>query len=296
MWNSCLCCWSDTPQEPALYSLLADAARQAAVVFVAVGTPLSGDGRTDISVLEAVCSDLVNHVGGSRLVVVKSTVPVGTNRRIRRLLHKNLPLCRTTFPGTNAIPAPDQARVPARVLVTKPVSAELIKQAANAFLATKISFINAIAHVCEAHGADVDEVAEGIGSDQRIGAEFLRPGIGYGGSCFPKDLRAFCTAARDSDFDFRLLEEVGRINEEQRQRFVRKVRHVLRNLKGKKLAVSGLAFKGGTDDVRESPAIAIVRSLLKEGCENRGTRSRRPGSGPRRVYGGLQNLLRGERL
>lgn len=295
---------------------LADAARQAAVVFVAVGTPLSGDGRADISVLEAVCSDLVNHVGGSKLVVVKSTVPVGTNRRIRRLLHKNasveLPFELVSNPeflregtavtdflypdrivlgcerlrtadllqqvyqplidgsyllNTNAIPAPDQARVPARVLVTKPVSAELIKQAANAFLATKISFINAIAHVCEAHGADVDEVAEGIGSDQRIGAEFLRPGIGYGGSCFPKDLRAFCTVARDGDYDFRLLEEVGRINEEQRRRFVRKVRHVLRNLKGKKLAVLGLAFKGGTDDVRESPAIAIVRSLLKEGCE-----------------------------
>jgi UDPglucose 6-dehydrogenase len=166
----------------------------------------------------------------------------------------------------NAIPRPTSRPFRARMIRTSAKSAELIKHASNAFLAMKISFINAVASVCEAVGADVEQVCEGLGSDSRIGRRFLRPGIGYGGSCFPKDLLAFRSVARENGCNFGLLDEVARINEEQRHRFLRKIKKVLKPLKNKKLAVLGLAFKNGTDDVRESPAIAIVRELLSEGC------------------------------
>jgi len=164
------------------------------------------------------------------------------------------------------VPAPGEARIPPPFIVTGTKSAELIKHASNAFLALKISFINAVANICEAVGADIREVREGIGSDSRIGPRFLNPGIGYGGSCFPKDLKGFQAVAREVGYDFRLLEEVMSINEQQRQRFLRKVRNALWTLKGKRVAVLGLAFKGGTDDIRESPAIALVDTLLSEGC------------------------------
>jgi UDPglucose 6-dehydrogenase len=250
------------------------------------------------------------------LVVVKSTVPVGTNKWIARVLQRYgaqpscfrvasnpeflregsavtdflypdrivlgcncarssdlltrayQPLLDGSYAGSSsAIPAPDGVRMPARLVMTDSASAELIKHASNAFLATKISFINAIANICEANGANVEDVVEGLGSDQRIGQKFLRPGIGYGGSCFPKDLKALRAVARESGYDFRLLEEVIQINENQRAHFVRKVRQALWTLKGKRLGVLGLSFKGGTDDVRESPAIAIIHRLLKEGCQ-----------------------------
>jgi UDPglucose 6-dehydrogenase len=171
------------------------------------------------------------------------------------------------YSRTDAIPAPNSVRGPARLIATTAKSAELIKYASNAFLAMKISFINAVATLCESVGADVDQVRDGIGSDSRIGTRFLNPGLGYGGSCFPKDLSAYRAVARECGYDFRLLEEVMRINNEQRERFLRKVRNVLWTLKGKKLGVLGLAFKGGTDDVRESPAIAVVKSLMDEGCK-----------------------------
>jgi UDPglucose 6-dehydrogenase len=166
-----------------------------------------------------------------------------------------------------AIPTPDNARVPPPLIRTSAKSAELIKHASNAFLAMKISFVNAVASLCETVGANIEQVVEGIGADSRIGPRFLNPGIGYGGSCFPKDLLAFHSVARDCGYDFRLLQEVMCINEEQRARFLRKVRKALWTLKRKRLAVLGLAFKGGTDDVRESPAIALVKSLLREGAE-----------------------------
>lgn len=165
------------------------------------------------------------------------------------------------------IPQPDNARIPPPLIVTSAKSAEMIKHASNAFLAMKISFINAVAAICESVGADVEQVCQGVRSDSRIGERFLSPGIGYGGSCFPKDLSAFRTVARESGCDFRLLEEVIRINNEQRERFLNKIRKALWTLRGKHLAVLGLAFKGGTDDVRESPAIALIQTLLKEGCE-----------------------------
>jgi UDPglucose 6-dehydrogenase len=167
----------------------------------------------------------------------------------------------------NAIPGPDRAQIPPPLIVTSAKSAELIKHASNAFLAMKISFINAVASICESVGANVQQVCQGIGTDSRIGPRFLNPGIGYGGSCFPKDLMAFRAVARECGYEFRLLDEVMRINEDQRQRFLRKVRTALWTLRGKRLGVLGLAFKGGTDDIRESPAMMLVQSLLQEGCQ-----------------------------
>jgi UDPglucose 6-dehydrogenase len=167
----------------------------------------------------------------------------------------------------DAIPRPDRAQIPPPLIVTSAKSAELIKHASNAFLAMKISFINAVASICESVGANVEQVCRGIGTDSRIGPRFLNPGVGYGGSCFPKDLMAFRAVARECGYDFRLLDEVMRINEEQRHRFIRKVRSALWTLRGKKIAVLGLAFKGGTDDIRESPAILLINSLLQEGCQ-----------------------------
>ncbi len=161
---------------------------------------------------------------------------------------------------------PVGAQKPARLIVTSAKSAELIKHASNAFLAMKISFINAVANVCEAVDADIEEVALGIGTDTRIGRRFLRAGIGYGGSCFPKDVAAFQSVTRECGYEFGLLDHVVQINEEQRQRFLRKVRSALWTLRGKRLGVLGLAYKGGTDDIRESPALEIVRALLAEQC------------------------------
>jgi len=171
----------------------------------------------------------------------------------------------TYYERADAIPQPDRTSIPAPIIVTSTKSAELIKHASNAFLAMKISFINAVASVCESVGANVNQVEHGVGTDSRIGPRFLNPGIGYGGSCFPKDVMAFRAVARESGYDFRLLDEVMRINEEQRQRFLRKIRSALWTLRGKTLGVLGLAFKGGTDDIRESPAIFLVQALLQEG-------------------------------
>jgi UDPglucose 6-dehydrogenase len=163
-------------------------------------------------------------------------------------------------------PLPPSEVRQAKLIITTAKSAELIKYASNAFLAMKISFINAVATICDFVGADIDEVREGIGSDGRIGHKFLSPGIGYGGSCFPKDLSAYRAVARECGYDFRLLEEVMEINDQQRERFLRKVQNALWTLKGKRLGVLGLAFKGGTDDVRESPAVAITASLIQKGA------------------------------
>src|ERR1700723_1429104 len=164
----------------------------------------------------------------------------------------------------DAIPGPWDA--PARLIVTSVKSAELIKHASNAFLAMKISFINSVANVCESVGADIRQVCEGVGADTRIGPKFLVPGIGYGGSCFPKDVLAFRSVARAVGYDFDLLSAVMSVNEDQKERFMEKVRKALWTLRGKRLAVLGLAFKGGTDDVRDSPALGIVRRLAEEGA------------------------------
>lgn len=170
------------------------------------------------------------------------------------------------YQSADAVPGSRTASAPPPILQTSTKAAELIKHASNAFLAMKISFINAVANVCEAVGADIEQVAQGIGSDERIGPKFLQAGIGYGGSCFPKDVAAFRYVAEQIGVDFSLLSEVEKINAEQKMRFFRKVRSALWTFRGKKLAVLGLAFKGGTDDLRESPAIDLVRLFLKEGC------------------------------
>jgi UDPglucose 6-dehydrogenase len=166
----------------------------------------------------------------------------------------------------NIIPGAFSATEPPPLLLTSTKSAEIIKHASNAFLALKISFINAVSNLCEAADANVEQVARGMGLDSRIGPRFLRPGIGYGGSCFPKDVAAFRSVAEQMGVDFSLLTEVEKINVHQKKRFLAKVRSALWTLRGKKLAVLGLAFKGETDDIRESPAIDLVEMLLAEGC------------------------------
>ena len=295
---------------------MAMAVRSSSVVFIAVGTPPSDTGEADLSWLEAVCHDIARQIDSFKVLVIKSTVPVGTSRWIRKILVRYgappgsfevgsnpeflregkgvtdflypdriivgsdndrctdilgqlyKPLTEGSYARLKgAIPIPDSAILPTNLIVTATNSAEMIKHAANAFLAMKVSFINAVAGICEPASADIEEVCEGLGADQRIGKRFMRPGIGYGGSCFPKDLAALRAVSRDFGYDFRLLEEVMRINEEQRSFFLRKVRSALWTLKGKRLAVLGLAFKCGTDDIRDSPAIAVIRMLMKECCE-----------------------------
>ena len=295
---------------------IAEAVKQSAVVFIAVGTPAAENGETDMSFVESVAREIAGAMDEYKVIVEKSTVPVYTNEWVRHVMSLNgavhvdfdvasnpeflregtavtdflfpdrivigadsprsadllQEVYRPLLDGSyqtraDAIPCPDDARVPPRLIVTSTKSAELIKHASNAFLATKISFINAVANICEAVGANVEQVKEGIGADRRIGSRFLDPGVGYGGSCFPKDLKSFRHVARDFGYDFQLLEEVININNEQRQRFLRKVRKALWTLPGKRVAVLGLAFKGGTDDIRESPAIEIVKELIEGGCE-----------------------------
>lgn len=170
------------------------------------------------------------------------------------------------YQSQNAVPGSRTTAEPPPLLQTSTKAAELIKHASNAFLAMKISFINVVSNICEAVGADVEQVSKGIGLDGRIGPKFLKAGIGYGGSCFPKDVAAFRYVAEQLGVDFTLLNEVEKINAEQKQRFFQKVRSALWTFRGKKLGVLGLAFKGGTDDIRESPAIELIELFLKEGC------------------------------
>jgi UDPglucose 6-dehydrogenase len=170
------------------------------------------------------------------------------------------------YTQSDAIAGSCSVAAPPALLLTSTKSAEVIKHASNAFLAMKISFINAISNLCEAAGADVEQVARGMGLDSRIGPKFLRPGIGYGGSCFPKDVAAFRSVAGQLGIDFNLLTEVEKINDQQKKRFLNKVRSALWTLRGKRIGVLGLAFKGETDDIRESPAIDLVEMFLAEGC------------------------------
>jgi UDPglucose 6-dehydrogenase len=165
------------------------------------------------------------------------------------------------------VPAPGVPPARARIIMTNAKSAELIKHASNAFLAMKISFVNAVANIAECVGADISQVCAGMGADSRIGPGFLNAGLGYGGSCFPKDVQAFQAVAKHCGYEFGLLSEVMRINAEQRQRFLRKVRSALWTLRGKRLAVLGLAFKGDTDDIRESPAVEVIEALLQDGAK-----------------------------
>lgn len=295
-------------------SNIGEASRQADVIFICVGTPPAVTGEADMSYVEGVARELAASLDGDKVVVEKSTVPVGTAEAVRRtmLLHgasskhfsvasnpeflrEGTAVSDFLYPDRILLGVPDErsrkilsaiyepildgsyykrpdalpgtASQPAQLIVTGVKSAELIKHASNAFLALKISFINSVANVCELVGADVREVATGMGTDSRIGPRFLNPGIGYGGSCFPKDVLAFRSVARNVGYDFALLTEVMAVNEDQKLRFVAKVREALWTLRGKKLAVLGLAFKGGTDDVRDSPALDLVERFIAEGAQ-----------------------------
>src|SRR5277367_6511834 len=265
------------------------------VIFIAVPTPPQPDGSVDLSYIERVARDIAAAMTSYKIVVDKSTVPVKTGENVTETIKRycaakvefdvvsNPEFLREGF-AVGDLMKPDRVVIgvgsprpvtamkevytpfKAPIIVTDINSAELIKHAANSFLALKISYINAIAAVCEAAGANVMEVAEGIGLDERIGRRFLNAGIGFGGSCFPKDLSAFIKISEQVGYDFRLLKEVQHINSGQMERFVKKITDTLWVLKNKTIGVLGLAFKQNTDDVRSSPAIDLCQRLLKEGA------------------------------
>jgi UDPglucose 6-dehydrogenase len=273
----------------------AEGVQKSDVVFIAVPTPPQTDGSVDLSYIEKVARDIAAAITSYKIVVDKSTVPVKTGEKVAETIKRYCPakaefdvvsnpeFLREGFavgdlmkPDRIVIGTVTQRPVAAMreiytpfnapIIVTDINSAELIKHAANSFLALKISYINAIATVCEAAGANVQEVANGIGLDDRIGRRFLNAGIGFGGSCFPKDLSAFIKIAEQIGYDFKLLKEVQTINADQMERFVKKITDTLWVLKEKKIGVLGLAFKQNTDDVRSSPAIDLCQRLLKDGA------------------------------
>jgi UDPglucose 6-dehydrogenase len=266
------------------------------VLFIAVPTPPQPDGSVDLSFIEKVAREISQYLDSYRVIVDKSTVPVKTGERvaqtIRRYARPGVEFDVVSNPeflregsAVADLMKPDRIVIGgnsdralalmqkiyepfvAPVLVTDINSAELIKHAANSFLALKISYINALAEICEASNADVLKVAEGIGADKRIGRDFLNAGLGYGGSCFPKDIAAFIAISEQLDIPFNLLKEVQRINARQLERFLDALREALWVLKDKKIAVWGLAFKPNTDDVRSSVAINLVERLVAEGAQ-----------------------------
>ncbi len=273
----------------------AEGVQKSDVIFIAVPTPPQADGSVDLSFIEKVARDIAAAMTTYKIVVDKSTVPVKTGEKVAETIKRYCPakvefdvvsnpeFLREGF-AVGDLMKPDRVVVGVRsqrpaaamkeiytpfnapIIITDINSAELIKHAANSFLALKISYINAIANICEAAGANVQEVAQGIGLDERIGRRFLNAGIGFGGSCFPKDLSAFIKIAEQIGYDFRLLKEVQRINADQMDRFVKKITDTLWVLKDKKIGVLGLAFKQNTDDVRSSPAIDLCQRLQKEGA------------------------------
>ncbi|HEY4783624.1 MAG TPA: UDP-glucose/GDP-mannose dehydrogenase family protein [Chthoniobacterales bacterium] len=266
------------------------------VVFIAVPTPPHTDGSVDLTYIERVAREIASVLKEYRVIVDKSTVPVKTGEKvadtIRRYNKVNVDFDVVSNPeflregcavadllepdriviGSNserALAIMKKVYEPfmAPIMVTDINSAELIKHAANSFLALKISYINALSAICEASGADVEKVADGIGADKRIGRSFLNAGLGYGGSCFPKDIAAFIALSEQIGEPFQLLREVQRINQHQRERFVKKLRDTLWVLKEKRIAVWGLTFKPDTDDVRSSVAVDLVNDLLREGAQ-----------------------------
>jgi len=269
---------------------------RAEAVFIAVGTPPREDGSADLSAIEKVSQEIALNMSDYTVIVEKSTVPVETclwiERTVKRFNKKNIPFDVCSNPeflregvAINDFLKPDRIvlGVPSKkaefvlrkiysslnkypILVTDVKSAELIKHASNSFLSTKISFINAVANICERTGANVEDVAKGMGLDKRIGPSFLKAGIGFGGFCFPKDLEAFYWLSHQKGYDFHLLKAVKDINEEQKKWMVNKVIDELWNLEGKTIALLGLAFKPLTDDMRFAPSIDIANSFLSKGA------------------------------
>jgi UDPglucose 6-dehydrogenase len=273
----------------------AEAVAASEVVFITVGTPSRNDGNADLADVSAVAEVIARALGGYHLIVEKSTVPIRTGERIRDqiqlltrgavpfdvacnpeflregsavydFMHPDRVVLGVTNERSETLLRQIYAPLNCPILVTDLTTAEMIKHASNAFLAVKISYINAIANICERVGADVRQVADGMGYDRRIGRAFLDAGVGYGGSCFPKDVAAFIQIAKEAGYDFRLLEEVARVNEGQREVMLRHLKDALWVLRNRTVTILGLAFKANTDDVREAPAIAIIETLLREGA------------------------------
>ncbi len=273
----------------------ASGVKESDVVFIAVPTPPNADGSVDLSFIERVARDIAGAMTEYKIVVDKSTVPVNTGDKVAETIKRyckakvefdvvsNPEFLREGF-AVEDLMKPDRVVIGVRsprpvaamkeiytpfnapIIVTDINSAELIKHAANSFLALKISYINAISVICEMSGANVQEVANGIGMDARIGRRFLDASLGFGGSCFPKDLSAFIAIAEELGYDFTLLKEVQNINARQMERFVKKIEDTLWVLKDKKIGVLGLAFKQNTDDVRMSPALDLCQRLQKQGA------------------------------
>jgi UDPglucose 6-dehydrogenase len=274
---------------------IADGVKESEVIFIAVPTPPRPDGSVDMSFVEKVAREIAGAMTEYKIVVDKSTVPVKTGEKvsetIRRYNKQKVDVDVVSNPeflregcAVQDLMNPDRivigvlnerpvtkmkaiyAPFKAPIIVTDINSAELIKHACNSFLALKISYINATAAICEASGANIEDVAHGMGLDKRIGRAFLNAGLGYGGSCFPKDLSAFVHIAEALGYDFRLLKEVQQINAEQIQRFLKNIHNTLWIVKDKTIAVLGLAFKPNTDDMRMAPSLEIIRPLQKEGA------------------------------
>lgn len=271
----------------------AEAARDAEFAYLCVPTPQGSDGSADLSYIEVAAAQIAPVLPAEAVVVNKSTVPVGSTKVVDRVLGRpdvkvvsNPEFLREGSavndflkPDRIVIGSDDQSAairvaalyigISAPLIVTDPASAETIKYAANAFLATKISFVNAVAAVCENVGADVNDVVLGIGYDRRIGHDFLKPGPGWGGSCFPKDTRAMVRIAEDAGYSFDLLKGVILVNDEQRERMIEKVLRAVGELDGASVAAWGLTFKANTDDLRESPSLAVLAALLERGAKVR---------------------------
>ncbi len=274
---------------------IAEGIKDTEIIFIIVGTPPTPEGKADLSAIEKVSLEVAENLKDYKLVVEKSTVPVRTGEWIEKIIRENVeegvdfdvasnPEFLREGSAVYDFMHPDRVVIGvnseraasllvklysplnAALLITDIASAELIKHSSNAFLAMKISFINAIANVCERAGADVTKVAKGVGLDKRIGEAFLEAGVGYGGSCFPKDVSAFIYIAEALGYDFRLLKEVKRINAEQQENMVKKLSNLLGDLRGKTVGVLGLSYKPNTDDTRESPALKVIDKLLEKGA------------------------------
>ena len=275
---------------------LGRAVKASQIIFIAVGTPQGEDGSADLQHVLGVARDIGRSMDGYKVVVNKSTVPVGTAEKVRAIIRRE-----TTHPfsvvsnpeflkqgaAVDDFMKPDRVvigaedprgaelmeaiyrpytRTGAPIMVMDCASAELCKYAANALLATRISFMNEIANVCELFGADVDRVRQAVGSDRRIGSSFLFPGVGYGGSCFPKDVKALMRFSADKKYEFKVLKAVEAVNDLQKRLLVKRLESHFGSLKGKTIAIWGLAFKPKTDDMREAPAIVIINALLEHGA------------------------------
>jgi len=270
--------------------------RNAQIVFIAVGTPTGEDGSADLRHVMDVAEQIGKAMNGYKVIVDKSTVPVGTAEKVRQVVrkHTNHPFSVVSNPeflkqgaAIEDFMKPDRVvigvedqrageimkelyapftRTGAPIMMMDCASAELCKYAANAMLATRISFMNEISNVCEAFGANVDQVRRAVASDRRIGPAFLFPGVGYGGSCFPKDVKAIVRFSGEKKYDFQILKAVEVVNERQKLRLLVKMKQHFGSLKDKKIAVWGLSFKPRTDDMREAPAVPLINGILDEGA------------------------------